>query len=252
MNKNVRNRRKAFCFAITLIVSIYLMQGVSFAADSWTISQSVSQPMYEQGETFTLSVSLGGPENAISVSKIKAEVEYDMALFTITGVSATGMVLADSNYGEGAFTLAADTARTLNAGDLLFQVQMKVRENSSVGKTTICVYDVELESEMGNAHIVNKVPFSITVLQSADSGEDSPAEEFTKVERAKSNPKSHEASVTKKSTNAPAKKQLDQNYKTDAGFGNEWYFVIALGFGAAAFLFYLVYRKISSANNWES
>lgn len=247
MNRNVKKGRKALCFAITLFLSICLMQGASLAADSRTISQSVSQSKYEQGETFTFSVSLGGSENSISVSQIKGEVEYDTALFTITGVSAAGMVLTDSNYEEGSFTLAADTARTLNKGDLLFQVQMEVRENSSVGKTTICVTHVELESESGNVSIVNMVPFSITILQSTDSDdslkEDGSGEDLSQTENTKSN---------QKSPKTPAEKQLDKNYKTDAGFGNGWYFVIALGFGAAAFMFYLVYRKVSSANNWES
>ncbi len=285
----LKKMRVIICFAVAC-VSMYLMQEVCFAADNWTISQTVSQSDCEQGTPLILSVYLGGSEGSLSVSKIKGELEYDTSLFTITGVSAAGMTVADSDYAQGVFTLTAAAERTLKKGDLLFQVQIQVKDDSAIGKTTICVNSVGLEGAGGNTSIVNVVPSSVNILQSEnqnnDEGEteeeeeekdeDEPDDAVSSNDRKKDKKTSTKKTSTKKTstkktsgsdtknsgqnnpgnqstvkkgTKTPSKvssaKQLDKNYKTDAGFGNDLYFVIAFIFGALALVGCVIYKKVS-------
>lgn len=271
----LKKMRKIICF-VAACVSMYFMQEVCFAADNWTISQTVSQSDCEQGTPLTLSVYLGGSEDSVSVSKIKGELEYDTSLFAVTDVSAAGMTVADSDYVQGVFTLTASTEKALKKGDLLFQVQMQVKDDSSIGKTTICINSVGLEGTGGNISIVNVVPSSVNILQSENQNDDE--EETEEEEEEKDEDESDDAgssndkkknnktsakqtsgsgiknsgqnksgnqSAVKKETKSSPAEQLDRNYKTDAGFGNDLYFVIAFIFGAMALVGCVIYKKVS-------
>lgn len=270
----LKKMRKIICFAVALVVSMYVMQEVCFAADSWTISQTVSQSDCEQGASFTLSVYLQGSESSASVSRIRGELEYDTSLFAITGVSAATMAVSDSDYAQGVFTLSAATEKILKKGDLLFQVQMQVKDDSSIGKTTICVNSVGMEGTGGNTSIVNVIPSTINILQSESQDEDEetegeddeeetePADAGSSNDKKKNNKTSatqtsssdtknnggnksgNKGTTNHKETKTSAAKQLDKNYKTDAGLGNDWYFVIAFVFGVAAFVANILHKKV--------
>lgn len=256
---------------ILLGLSVILVFGFSCrirvqAADV-AIKQEVSASSRQPGDVIQLSVYVQGMTGAVEAAKIRGVLEYDTSLFTIQDVTGNGFTTDEVNRASGEFSMTASQGKTLQNGDMLFRISLRINDKASVGKTTVCINEVVVTDTTGvENHISNYIPSTIN-LEAASPVEDendknegdSEADEnfdnvddSKSVDTAKDNPKSS-VSKKKKSDSPSYKKkasidknidELDENYKTGAGFGNDIYLIIAVITGGCGAVIYIIRRRL--------
>lgn len=263
------------CILILCISMSGLLSGdkVSAAEDTnLKIVQTVEWSECEPGDLVMVSVSLEGAADMLEISGIEGEIELDTGLFSVSAVEANGMVTGNVN--NETFTLSGN--RTIQNGDVLFQVALKVNEDAKDGKTTVCIGNVALTGIDGEKHtIMNFIPSSITIVsmesktdtetnQGENSKEDNTQNEDEKLDNEKDavsteekenkdvtaeetrnqdNSSQQSKDTTKDKEMKTVSKKLDTNYKTDAGLGNDIFLLGALLCGGMVCVSYVIYKK---------
>ncbi len=165
--------KKAVSAAVCLALCIVVLSGKVHAAESgWEIAHTLDAAECRQGGTLLLSVTLKG-ENKTKTSEITSLggiLEYDTSLFSvgkddILPADRDAVTACTFDADTGKFTISYASKVTVKDADALLQIRLHVAEDASVGKTTVCVTNMEWggSDEKDRQEIEHRIPSHITI-----------------------------------------------------------------------------------------
>ena len=172
----MRKGKKAAAAAAGLVLCICTLFGKAYAAESqWKIEHTLDKESCMQGDTLLLSVSLKGESKTktTEMTTLSGILEYDTSLFAVgkDDILPAGKETAKEcsfDASAGKFTIQYDSKVSAKDADKLLQIRLHVAEDSSVGKTTVCVTNMEWSEADGKnkQEIEHRIPAHITIQAS--------------------------------------------------------------------------------------
>lgn len=169
----MRRVKKGLAAVLSLMLCISVFFVNAQAADKWEIENKLDLEQCSQGGTLLLSVTLKGESASASqkISSVSGVLEYDNSLFTVetADILPAGKDAKDCKFdpAEGKFSFKYDSDLTVKNTEPLLQIRLHTAADASVGKTTVCVTNMQWSSADGKqkAEIEHRIPAHITILE---------------------------------------------------------------------------------------
>ncbi len=172
----MRKGKKVAAAVAGMVLCICMLFGKVYAAESqWKIEHTLDKESCTQGDTLQLSVSLKGESKSktTEITTLSGILEYDTSLFSVgkedilpSGKETVKECTFDAAAGK--FTIVYNSKISAKDADELLQIRLHVAEDSSVGKTTVCVTNMEWSGADGKEkqEMEHRVPAHITIQPS--------------------------------------------------------------------------------------
>lgn len=139
----------------------------------WNIENKADKSTYAPKDEVLLSVYIKNSDTAAQqeITSLNGTLEYDTSLFTadiaslipVEGGKIQSVAFDGTN---GGFQVNYGAAATVKQGGLLLQLKLRVAQDASFGRTTICVTLMEWNTkEGGRVSVEHRVPVKITIAQ---------------------------------------------------------------------------------------
>lgn len=143
-------------------------------ASAWGIENKADKETCTVGDTVLVSVTLKGSdeEEPFPVSVLSGTLEYDNSLFTVEKADIlpveSGKVQSVSFDKDSCrFEIVYGSAITVKNGALLLQLRLHTATDATIGKTTVCVTNLEWKSADGQQpqQVEHRVPVKLAITQ---------------------------------------------------------------------------------------
>lgn len=140
----------------------------------WDIKNVLNTESCKQGDTVMMSVYLQGGDVSLqqNISMIKGVLEYDKCLFT---VEKSDILPVDSGNVQSKsfdkdlceFNVKYKSGLDVRDGALLLQLQLYVKDDALVGKTTVCVTHMEWENSESKkvTSVEHRIPAQLIIAK---------------------------------------------------------------------------------------
>lgn len=173
MRKKIKKIAASVC---SVLICVHASSYPSFAnVQPWDIENTLEVSECRQGDMVKLSVYLKGISEGASqeITSMKGTLEYDTSLFTvekadILPTEADKVQEWSFDSSEGKFSIQYTSDITVKDKDPLLQIQLNVAEDAEIGKTTVCVTDMEWKDsgQEQPVKIEHRVPERLTISES--------------------------------------------------------------------------------------
>lgn len=159
---------------ICLITVISICSDRVSAAAAWDIENTLDVSECRQGDVVTMTVSLKGANSSAAqeIVSMSGTLEYDTSLFTVEKADifpADGEKVQECSFDQatGIFQVQYTSDRTVRDGGSLLQIQLHTAADADIGKTTLCVTQMNWKSSKSAqaTEVEHRVPAKITIAQ---------------------------------------------------------------------------------------
>lgn len=171
--KIMKSGKKAASAAVCLALCIAALSGKAHAAENrWEIAHTLDASECRQGGTLLLSVTLKGEKKTKTseITGLGGILEYDTSLFTvgkddILPAAKDAVTACAFDADNGKFTVTYAPKVSVKDADALLQIRLHVAQDATVGKTTVCVTNMEWSGseEKDRQEIEHRIPAYITI-----------------------------------------------------------------------------------------
>lgn len=143
--------KKALTVTASLLFCLCSVFGKAYAAEGkWGIENTLDAEECRQGGTLLLAVALKGDSTSKGqeITSLRGVLEYDTSLFTmekgdILPGEAEAVKACSFDASDGTFAIQYASAVTVKDGSQLLQLRLHVAQDATIGKTTVCVTQME-------------------------------------------------------------------------------------------------------------
>ena len=170
MKKSVK--LAAFILSLCTVINGFSVR--AYADTAWEIENILDASECRQGDLVTMSVNLKGVSAAsqeIDFLSISGTLEYDTSLFTVETADlfpaeTQGMQDCSFDRASGIFKVQYASEVHVKDSGLLLQIRLHTAADASIGKTTLCITDMQWKTKSGTeTKIENHVPAKITIAE---------------------------------------------------------------------------------------